>query len=287
METVGGHLSRSKEHIDEQLLREAQANKGFLLALDKGMTPAEYPGRYLSPLQDFPEWTKDLIKLEPMAEDVTDTHVTTVDPKTLCPFCDQVLPRGTPSEAQLAVWEEVIPFSTLEPNDVNPLHCEVSTLKQAKACGVHLREIEFVLVETQGWPLKVDWNCFEERVKELSESAPMLRFIENDRPQLYQFAQPGYYGQRGIQIISNVMRKLLQELQNSTVNMWKFDEPDFVNFVLVPEVGWRLIMQDMAQKSARDEELGERAWETMVESARYGTFAFAWDDGEDGVHDDL
>ncbi|KAF5383667.1 hypothetical protein D9615_003785 [Tricholomella constricta] len=94
----------------------------------------------------------------------------------------------------------------------------------------------------------------------------------------FEKMQPGYYGELGSVIIHQTLYDLfpLASIDHNLVSPLTGNE--FVQRILVPEVGVRLIMEDMGL----DESKTLDAVRVLRESANYGVAMFPADEGEDG-----
>ncbi|KAG1803898.1 restriction of telomere capping protein 4, partial [Suillus plorans] len=83
----------------------------------------------------------------------------------------------------------------------------------------------------------------------------------------FEKTQPGYYGELGLLIIHQTLYNLFPFSSFDTSLIAPLSRAEFVQFVLIPEVAVRLIMQDLHLD--RDE-----AIMTLRESSQYGVSMF-------------
>jgi hypothetical protein len=115
-------------------------------------------------------------------------------------------------------------------------------------------------------------------------AAPMIQM------KMFEDSQPGYYGPRGAELISQILMEKFGERIRRSDNLFsalKFcgGVTGYVSSVLVPEVGVRLIMEDM-------DVVWEKARDVMKESVEFGAVVNAAveisddDDDDDDDSDD-
>ncbi|KAG5636682.1 hypothetical protein H0H81_007212 [Sphagnurus paluster] len=94
----------------------------------------------------------------------------------------------------------------------------------------------------------------------------------------FQKTQPGYYGELGLMIIHQTLYDLFPPASIAAEKVAPLTANEFVQRILVPEVGVRLVMDDMDLDEARVDE----AVRIMRESATYGAQMFPADEKEEG-----
>jgi hypothetical protein len=183
-----------------------------------------------------------------------------------CPFCRRKLPES---------------FTETPPT---------SSRAQFGYCQRHENSSIIAIGKLNGYPTSLDFTLLKSRVIEMlpeirqlidssieSEFMTKLRSKTSRRSaaapmsmiNFFEDSQPGYYGSRGSEIISQTLiRKYGDYLRGSDE---RFEDvkycggiTGFISSVLVPEVGVRLIMEDM------DVNWG-RAKQIMKDSVSYGT----------------
>lgn len=188
-----------------------------------------------------------------------------IEDLTKCKFCNKDLPDG---------FYETPPTSLRARYGYCLRHENASTLMTGRQKG-YPSSIDFetlrnriqdlkptirkILDSAEESPFLVD---LKKRVSRRTAAQPMIRI------KLFQDSQPGYYGPRGTELISEMMMKKFGTYIRSRDNL--SDGVDFcggvtgyISSVIVPEVGVRLIMEDMKVN-------WKEAREVMKESVTYG-----------------
>ncbi|GLB43350.1 putative RTC4-like domain containing protein [Lyophyllum shimeji] len=121
----------------------------------------------------------------------------------------------------------------------------------------------------------VFWNEVMAEVKQKGSRA-----VAGVRGQFASFekTQPGYYGELGSVIIHQTLYDLFPPTAIDPRLVAPLTPNEFVQRILVPEVGVRLIMEDMGL----DESKVEEAVRILRESANYGVAMFPVDEGDEG-----
>ncbi|KAJ7078226.1 hypothetical protein C8R43DRAFT_1143432 [Mycena crocata] len=241
---------------------------------------------------------EELMKLfEPVATPVAEHEKTPIpvpDPATLCPFCDEPLPRS-PSAKLLAMLEE-----GRAPDDrpENVLGLVVKTSIAAPICLRHVFERDQIpKAQYNGWPTTLDPKAIERRLKANKAQFDALindgqcdgarkdnivwqQAIKNSASAKHQGAggtmadfhlyQPGYYGEQGMLIMDDTFRRLLVVFDAS---VHPLTPQQFFAMVLTPEAGVLLIMED--QNVDRTTAFG-----IMRESCSYGSEMFPASDSD-------
>ncbi|KAK7057639.1 RTC4-like domain-containing protein [Favolaschia claudopus] len=255
------------------------------------------------------------------------------DPKTLCPYCDTLLP-AQPTPLLTRLLEETFKKSYRDARPANPLGRKAPMNVFIGVCQRHRFESETLPeAEMRGWPKFIDWEGLQGRVLALKrdllgilrdpgdpivygneddaeEPQPPVNSQPNKGPRMLcifwkdlvkelkakgskgvkgvhgQFAnfektQPGYYGELGSMIIHQTLYDMfpLSSIDPDLVSPLTPNE--FIQRILVPEVGMRLVMEDMDLNQDRRTDK-KRAVAVLRESASYGVAMFPADGGEWG-----
>ena len=87
-----------------------------------------------------------------------------VDPSTLCPWCDDILPHN-PSEGLLSMIALARQRSVPSPRPGNCLGLKAAIPVFAAVCSAHeFENYEITIALAEGWPTDVDWRVFIQRV---------------------------------------------------------------------------------------------------------------------------
>jgi hypothetical protein len=111
-----------------------------------------------------------------------------IDPKTLCPFCDQKLPDEPSSELQRLL---KLAYSKSQPDrrSTNPIGRKTEVAYRAPACHRHsLESTQLPLAQSRGWPTSIDWDALPDRVKAMKAQ---LKEILEDPADCVPFATEG------------------------------------------------------------------------------------------------
>ncbi|TFY83640.1 hypothetical protein EWM64_g369 [Hericium alpestre] len=219
----------------------------------------------------------------------------TVDPSTLCPYCDEPLPPS-PTPHLRSLLATAKSKSYREPRPGNPLGLKAPMRTFIAICQRHQFEArEMPKAKKRGWPTSIDFVQVKRRVE---DSGSRLRgLVEGEggyreesvfwnqvikemqalgsraavgvKGQLESFekTQPGYYGEMGSMIIHQTLYNLFPPSSFDADSISPLTPTEFIQRVLVPEAALALIMEDMDQ--GRD-----HATQTMRESAAYGVAMF-------------
>lgn len=88
----------------------------------------------------------------------------TIDPSTLCPWCDDVLPPE-PSAHLQALIRSVREHSYNDPRPTNPLGLYAVSSRFVVVCQRHaFEQTQVPLAEQNGWPREINWDAVGERV---------------------------------------------------------------------------------------------------------------------------
>ncbi|KAJ7447735.1 hypothetical protein B0H11DRAFT_1878583 [Mycena galericulata] len=241
----------------------------------KAPTAAE---RVVKTEQDIETKKKNELELSVLAptsmfkESTPEPEVPVIDPNTLCPYCDLPFPEfPTPLLVQLMV--DAFIKSRADPRPDNCLGRWVDMSIRATVCSRHEFEMELMPeAANQGWPTDIDfddvdrrlrvhkhvfkeligdWNCvpdvprarsvfWEAAVQNITENSSKSQGIAGNITN-FDNIQPGYYGERGVEVIQETFNRLLQ-IPNELTH--PLSPNQFCAFVLTPEAGVLLIMED-------------------------------------------
>ncbi|THU87842.1 hypothetical protein K435DRAFT_681005 [Dendrothele bispora CBS 962.96] len=221
----------------------------------------------------------------------------------LCPFCDKRLPDPcSPTLDKLLL--EITAKATRDPRPRNANGLKAPLSVFASFCSRHEWESKIVpLAEKRGWPKVVDWDNFQERIKEMKVEMEVLlydhvfvttsRHNQNEarvrnsshfwvqalktiskqgrmkgdvQSRMANFDQslPGYYGELGYAIILETIQEMFPADDLFDVVVEPMNVQDFFEYVLIPEVAVRLIMEDMDLKGqdgmAKAVKIAKESW---------------------------
>ncbi|KAI8066354.1 RTC4-like domain-containing protein [Gongronella butleri] len=256
------------------------------LVLPTRIVPREH--MVMKKLDDVPAYCKE-----------ADEHADEAD----CPFCQATLPLTKSKKVRkaladiltkdrefLAAQEDIQGFRISRPRRF------VSHEDRYAFCQMH--ELEFTHkpeAKDKGWPASINFDKLPARVRALQFEldglidgtthsiyrAEAMRDYETfgihkARGTLGAMARfdksiPGYYGIKGAAVIQETLRVMYQDkLQMDIIKPQSASE--FIQQVLVPEAGFRLIRDDLQKKRKRlpADEIEAAAKKTMLESVSYG-----------------
>lgn len=222
-----------------------------------------------------------------------------IDPKTLCPYCDTRLPdRPTPLLRRLLA--SIAKKSRPSPRPTNPLGRKAPLEAFIALCQRHRFEsVTLPEAERNGWPKEIAWVKLEGRVQKMTRELNALisdpharsssifwveimeevkakgsRAVAGVKNQFATFekTQPGYYGQQGSVIIHQTLFNLFPPASIHPDQVKPLTPNEFTQRILVPEVAARLIRQDMGVSASK-------AVKILRESASYGVAMFPEDGG--------
>jgi hypothetical protein len=102
-----------------------------------------------------------------------------VDPKTLCPYCDSPLPFK-PSPLLERLISAISKKSRRDPRPSNPLGHKAPLSVFIAVCQRHAFEAEILPeAEARGWPKEIEWRKLEGRVKSMADDLRALIDDEN------------------------------------------------------------------------------------------------------------
>ncbi|KAI0048757.1 hypothetical protein FA95DRAFT_1468791, partial [Auriscalpium vulgare] len=227
---------------------------------------------------------------------------TSIDPSTLCPYCDEVLPPVlTPHFHSLLATAKRKSYAEPRPGNARGLKAPLGAF--VAVCRRHRFEAhEVPKARARGWPTKIDFERLRERVERLARGFSKLvngdaqtreqstywsavmaevqakgsRAVAGLKGQFESFekTQPGYYGELGSMVLHQTIYNLYPPSSFDAQSIAPLTPPEFIQRILVPETAVALIMEDTAQSRSD-------AMQTMHESATYGVAMFP-DDAEGG-----
>ncbi|KAI9264073.1 hypothetical protein BDA99DRAFT_559382 [Phascolomyces articulosus] len=179
---------------------------------------------------------------------------------------------------------------------------KASNMEQYSFCRLHRVEI-IVKPEgiKKGYPSSIDFDKLESRIHKIKKDLQYvidgkvesqfrnmaLKSYEEDgvnkaRSTMAVMSRfdktlPGYYGSKGAATILDVLSTLFLHTGNLTIKHTSPQLPlEYVQQVLVPEVGLRLIQQDLKEKDSKNRSsyTMEKAMEKMTESREYGCLVY-------------
>ncbi|KAK0457879.1 RTC4-like domain-containing protein [Desarmillaria tabescens] len=221
-----------------------------------------------------------------------------IDPKTLCPYCDTRLPdRPTPLLSRLLA--NIAKKSRPSPRPTNPLGRKAPLEAFIALCQRHRFEsVTLPEAERNGWPKEIAWEKLEGRVHKMKRELNTLisdpiarsssvfwteimeevkakgsRAVGGVKNQFATFekTQPGYYGEQGSVIIHQTLFNLFPPASIHPDQVTPLTPNEFTQRILVPEVAVRLIRQDMDVSPSK-------ALKILRESSSYGVAMFPEDD---------
>ncbi|KAI7866373.1 hypothetical protein BDF14DRAFT_1694354, partial [Spinellus fusiger] len=192
---------------------------------------------------------------------------------------------------------------------------EVSIKDQYAFCRLH--DIELVVKPKglqEGYPTDIDFDAIEKRVvgfqqeiedvihgrikssyRDTALKAYEMLGKNKARSSMgvmarFETTLPGYYGSKGAAIILDVLSRLYLHSEQLTYIATAPQQPiEYLQQVLVPEVGFRLIRQDLMRHNNKNkpldrwilhhgEQLTEKAKVLMEESSSYGSLVYSLED---------
>lgn len=86
------------------------------------------------------------------------------DPETICPFCDEDLPKN-PSDLLLSLTKEARKYSRPYPRIANKLGLTAPIERYIEVCQRHEFEtVELPKAESKGWPKKIEFKALPRRI---------------------------------------------------------------------------------------------------------------------------
>ncbi|KAG2219746.1 hypothetical protein INT45_007785 [Circinella minor] len=191
---------------------------------------------------------------------------------------------------------------------------KASNMEQYSFCRLHRVELN-VKPEgaQQGYPLNIEFDKLEGRIIKLKKDLEAvisgkvssqfrdmaLKSYEEDgvnkaRSTMAVMSRfdktlPGYYGSKGAAIILEVLSSLFLHSGELTIKQTQPQLPlEYVQQVLVPEAGLRLIQQDLKKtpKMKREQYTMEMAMKRMEESREFGCLVYPANNEDAGEFDD-
>ncbi|KAB5590832.1 RTC4-like domain containing protein [Ceratobasidium theobromae] len=222
---------------------------------------------------------------------IDDETMPHLDPKDLCPFCDEPLPEN-PSPDLLQLLADLRETAAPEPRLRNPLGLTAPLATFINLCHMHRAESTHVEQGRRNhWPSVIDWGSVRERLRSprvikglqniisdpnISEFfVTLYNTIKRDgvlkvasiRGQLdtFESSYPGYYGEQGLLVFFDILNELFPNLTSEECK--PLTTRQFFMSVLVPEAAALLIEEDMDCTH-------EEALVTLRESRQYGLAMF-------------
>ncbi|TRM65403.1 RTC4-like domain-containing protein [Schizophyllum amplum] len=224
------------------------------------------------------------------------------DARDLCPYCDELLPPS-PTPILQRLLDEVAKKSRPAPRPANARGRKAQLRHFAPVCQRHRFEREVLPeAESKGWPKKIDWGALPARVRRFSDELHGLLDDELDHAgcifwkelaqeikekgsraatgvsaqfENFEKVQIGYYGEQGAAIITQTLYSMFPMDIIDPDKVAPIGPGEFLQRVLLPEAGLRLIEEDRGLGQAD-------ALRTLRESAKYGVAMFPDDAGVAG-----
>ncbi|EIN09450.1 hypothetical protein PUNSTDRAFT_143007 [Punctularia strigosozonata HHB-11173 SS5] len=223
----------------------------------------------------------------------------TVDPSTLCPYCDGPLPTN-PTSQLISLLDAAARRSHPDPRPTNPLGRKAPVSSYIAACQRHKFESLWLpTAQRKGWPTQIDFKDAARRIRLFKDAFQrLLDDSENEENscrsrcifwreavdeirkkgsraaagvggQLGNFekTQPGYYGEQGFLVIHQTLYDLFPPNSIPPDSVSPLAPSEFIGKVLVPEAAVSLISEDLGLNY-------DEAVTTLRESARYGVAMF-------------
>ncbi|KAL1733332.1 RTC4-like domain-containing protein [Schizophyllum commune] len=241
---------------------------------------------------------------EPIGDDDPDLSLgpASRDARELCPYCDELLPPS-PTPTLTRMLEEVAKKSRPAPRPSNPRGRKAQLRHFAIVCQRHRFERDVLPdAERKGWPKKIDWSALPSRVRRLRDELQEILEAEIDHGgcvfwkelakeikekgtraatgvagqfENFEKVQIGYYGEQGAAIITQTLYSMFPMDLIDPDKVFPLSPSEFLQRVLLPEAGLRLIEEDRGRGAAD-------ALRALRESAKYGVAMFPDDSGVGG-----
>ncbi|GAA5862236.1 hypothetical protein JCM1840_001688 [Sporobolomyces johnsonii] len=233
----------------------------------------------------------------------------TVDPTTLCPFCDRPLPE-TPSSRLVSLKKYLLRRPHLEKRASvrNNLAKKLPIAETASFCRMHQDE-RTVIPEgrARGYPTEIAWNELPKRIdrelsghltsvilgqtashylesakKEWDEKGRQMRNVASEFGSFHT-EEPGYYGPRGFECMMTTLTTLFTATNPllTPLRATPLSVQAYVRRVLVPECAVELIRHDLGGPSSGADVSREEAERVCAESRAYGKAVFGVLSAED------
>ncbi|KAI9469650.1 MAG: RTC4-like domain-containing protein [Benjaminiella poitrasii] len=238
------------------------------------------------------------------------------DDKVQCPYCSEFLIPVTDAIAYALsdIRRKDIEHERHEETSVRG-HI-VTTARQPSShekdafCRLHKLEL---IIKPQGikrqYPFKIDFDALPKRIAKFDSE--LRQIIQNKLPSHYrQIAEeaysklgknkarstmgvmnrfetclPGYYGPRGAAMMLETLSRMYMEDSNVLEDELVSQQlpMEFLQQVLVPEIGVRLIREDICRKQGVMPEMMEKAQQLMEESREFGNVMFPVIENQDNI----
>ncbi|TDL24011.1 hypothetical protein BD410DRAFT_132480 [Rickenella mellea] len=231
--------------------------------------------------------------------------VAPADPSSLCPYCDEVFPSD-PSPLLENMRSRVRAVSRRDPRPGNRLGLKAPIAAFVAFCQRHRFEShQLPKAKARGWPTRINFAALPRRIEEMRDELESL-IMDKDSSEFWkelqkvigqsgtrmalgvrgQFGsfekgQPGYYGEQGSIIIGQVLYNLFPPSTMNADLVSPLTPTEFIQHILVPEVGVALIRQDLDINTLE-------AIKVLRKSSQYGVAMFPHlDNKEDDVGEEL
>lgn len=233
--------------------------------------------------------------------------------KVKCPYCSEILFPMRPSivkalkeielkdekhkKAEMKLIDKEDEFNMIKTR-------YISAVEKDEFCQLHYKEL--VVIPDgfdKGYPSKIDFDLIPQRINKFSkelediiskkiqsgyrniaEEAYREQGITQARStmsviQRFHWSLPGYYGPKGSAIIIQALSDMYLKTGYLKKHLVSQQLPlEFIQQVLVPETGLRLIRQDLLKKSVTPPSNStSKAKQIMIDSCDYGSIVFPMD----------
>ncbi|KAG0035609.1 hypothetical protein BGZ81_005587 [Podila clonocystis] len=198
------------------------------------------------------------------------------------------VPETPVPRADAAVWDDT---------DSEPEAGKVSLVDQFEFCRIHMAEMTFVPEGLRkNYPVSINFDELDARVEQMKgelqdiiEDNVQSRYLERVKKTYkslgtmgarqpavmlatVQDTQPGYYGSKGAERLFEILVRMFIESNILTYKLAHPQRPsEYVQQVLIPEAGLRLIAEDQKKFGQHDITL-EDARIIMAESVEFGAY---------------
>ncbi|KAI9244315.1 RTC4-like domain-containing protein, partial [Helicostylum pulchrum] len=233
--------------------------------------------------------------------------------KVKCPYCSEILFPMRPSilkalkkielkdekhrEAEMKLIDIEDEFNMIKSR-------YISTEEKDEFCQLHYKEL---VVKPdgvdKGYPIKIDFDVIPQRISKFSKELEDIisKEIQSDYRKIaaeayreqgitqarsamsvlqrFHWTLPGYYGPKGSAIIIQALSDMYLKTGYLKKHLVSQQLPlEFIQQVLVPETGLRLIRQDLHKKSTTPpSDSTSKAKQIMIDSCDYGSIVFPMD----------
>ncbi|CAG8838153.1 24660_t:CDS:2, partial [Gigaspora margarita] len=200
-----------------------------------------------------------------------------------CPFCADLLPNPLPEKICLLLRKIANQNSIVVMHLLKIAPTKISTpTSEDKLTFCEIHQVETTIVSDsiqKGYLMQIDFGLLETRIFQMKTE--LLNIINRKANSYYcDFAlkicnkigsrKARYYGQCGLNIISNILSKLFLDTNLLTYDLVFLKKPvDYLQEILVPETVLHLIFQD---KGGLELELARKI---MKDSANFGDYIYS------------